>query len=288
MCLITADTKWSQLMSKSVLVIAAVLLAGLVGAASMFMGRQPDPTIGAEVDQYFDQSAAVEERVRALEAAVAQERNARQLLEEEMQILYAQIESLGEQREEQGEQQPTDAIAMRGFSDEMRQQRDAQLSQGRSTRLVDAGFSSDRAEWILKRESELQMEAMQARFDARRSGEPADPFDPAMNPAAALRAEIGDLEYEQYLRADNRPTAVAVGTVFESSPGQAAGLQRGDNITAYGGVRVFDAADLNREIMAGQAGESVVVEITREGMPMQVVLPRGPIGVSTGRFPRRR
>jgi S1-C subfamily serine protease len=109
-----------------------------------------------------------------------------------------------------------------------------------------------------------------------------------MNPAAALRAEIGDLEYEQYLRADNRPTAVAVGTVFESSPGQAAGLQRGDNITAYGGVRVFDAADPNREIMAGQAGESVVVEITREGMPMQVVLPRGPIGVSTGRFPRRR
>jgi hypothetical protein len=40
--------------------------------------------------------------------------------------------------------------------------------------------------------------------------------------------------------------------------------------------------------MLGEPGESVVVDITRDGIPMQLVLPRGPIGVSTGRLGGRR
>lgn len=275
-------------MSKHVLVVAAVLVAGLVGAASLFVGREPDPATGADADQYFDQSAALVERVRALEAAVAEERDARRLLEEELQILYAQIEGLGDRREEPDEQRPVDTVAMSGRFEEFRQRREDRGSQGGSAPLVEAGFSPDRAEWLLKRESELMMESMQARFDAQRSGEAADPFDPVLNPASALRAEIGDLEYEQYLQANNRSTAVAIGTVFESSPAQAAGLQAGDNIIRYGGTRVFNTNELNQQIMTGQAGESVVVDITRDGLPMQVVLPRGPIGVSTRRFPGRR
>ena len=275
-------------MNKGVLIAAAVLLVGLVAAASVYVVLEREPAISAGAGQYFDQSAALDERVNALEAAVAEERNARQLLEEELQILYAEIESLSEQREQQGEQRAADAVATRERIVELRQQRDARDAQSETTRLVDAGFAPDRAEWILQRESQLQMEAMQARFDARRSGEPADPYDAAFNPGAALRAEIGDLEYEQYLRANNRPTSVPIRGVLESSPGQAAGLQRGDTIVSYGGTRVFDVGDLNRQTMTGQAGESVIVDIVRDGVPMQVVLPRGPIGVTTGRFPGRR
>ena len=275
-------------MNKGVLIAAAVLLVGLVAAASVYVVLEREPAISAGAGQYFDQSAALDERVNALEAAVAEERNARQLLEEELQILYAEIESLSEQREQQGEQRAADAVATRERIVDLRQQRDARDAQSETTRLVDAGFAPDRAEWILQRESQLQMEAMQARFDARRSGEPADPYDAAFNPGAALRAEIGDLEYEQYLRANNRPTSVPIRGVLESSPGQAAGLQRGDTIVSYGGTRVFDVGDLNRQTMTGQAGESVIVDIVRDGVPMQVVLPRGPIGVTTGRFPGRR
>lgn len=275
-------------MNKGVLVVAAVLLAGLVAAASVLIGREPQPAIQASAAQYFDQSAAIDDRIRALEAAVAEERNARQLLEEELQVLYAEIEDLGEQRQQQGEPQPDIALALRERIDEIRQQRDGRNSEGGATRLVNAGFSPERAEWILQRESQLQMAAMQARFDARRSGEPADPTNPAFNFTAALRAEIGDAEYEQYLQANNRPTAVSIGGVLESSPGQAAGLQRGDAIVGYGGTRVFDVGELNELTMTGQTGESVVVDIVRDGVAMQVVLPRGPIGVTTGRFPGRR
>ncbi len=231
---------------------------------------------------YRDRSAAIEDRIRALEQAVAEERNARQLLEEELLALYAEIDALGtggESAEERGEGRIADSRQFRANAARVGSTRAS--VEGRVEALVGAGLSQDRAEWLVNREAELQFEAMQARFEARRSGEPLDRFDPAFNPGAALRAEIGDLEYEQYLEAYNRPTSVAVGSVLESSPGHAAGLQPGDQILSYDGQRVFNTYELTEQTMQGDPGESVVVDILRDGAPMQVVLPRGPIGITT-------
>ena len=99
---------------------------------------------------------------------------------------------------------------------------------------------------------------------------------------------MGDTEYESYLRANGRQTSISIATVLESSPGQRAGLQPGDQIVSYGGTRVFDVSDLNRQTMLGEPGESVVVDFMRDGVLMQVVMPRGPVGVSTSRCPGRR
>jgi hypothetical protein len=46
--------------------------------------------------------------------------------------------------------------------------------------------------------------------------------------------------------------------------------------------------ELTQQTMQGEPGESVVVDIVRDGAPMQIVLPRGPIGVATRRFSRGR
>jgi len=280
-------------MNKSVFAIGLVLLAGFAFAAYMLGARQSDPVATASVDpgSYFDQSAAIEDRIRALEFAVAEERNARQLLEDELQVLYAEIDELNDERsssDDGDEQRVAESTEIRERIEEFRQRRNGRDDEGRAARLVASGFAPDRAEWILQRESELQMEAMQARFDARRSGEPANPFDPSLNSNSALRAEIGDTEYEQYLQANNRSTTVSIGSILESSPAQSVGLQAGDQIVSYGGARVFDVSDLNQQTMLGEPGESVVVDITRDGIPMQVVMPRGPIGVSTGRDRGRR
>jgi C-terminal processing protease CtpA/Prc len=277
-------------MNKSVMAIVISLLVGFAAAAMVLAPREPEQaeTPSVDPDDYFDQSAATGDRIAALEAAVAEERNARQLLEEELQILYMEIEQLRDQRQSTEEQRVAAERENRERVQSFRQQRFGTSSDALVSRLVEAGFTPERAEWLQRRESELQMEVMQARFDARRSGEPMDPFDPAFNPASALRAEIGDSQYEQYLQASGRPTAVSVGSVLESSPGQRAGLQPGDQIVSYNGNRVFDVSDLNQQTMLGEPGESVVVDITRDGLPMQLVMPRGPIGVSTSRFPRRR
>ena len=280
-------------MNKSVILVGLVLLTGIAVATYMASAPQIEPVASSSIDpgDYFDQSAAMEDRILALEVAVAEERDARQLLEDELQILYAEIEHLSDQgsaSDDRDEQRLADSSEIRERIEEFRQRRNDQGDESRVERLIESGFAPGRAEWILQRESELQMEAMQARFDARRSGESMNPFDPSLNSNSALRAEIGDAEYERYLLANNRPTAVSIGSILESSPAQRVGLQSGDQIVSYDGTRVFDVSDLNQQTMLGEPGESVVVDITRDGMPMQVVLPRGPIGVSTGRDRGRR
>jgi predicted metalloprotease with PDZ domain len=278
-------------MKKSFLGMAFVLLAGFAVAAYVIVSPKTEPTVVSQLDpgDFFDQSAATEDRLQALEAAVSEERNARQLLEEELQALYEEIERLSDGNEGTEEESVAAVQSTREFVEERRRQfRGANTSESRESRLIEAGFSPGRADWITRRESELRMEAMQAQYDARRSGEPLDRSDPQMNPDAALRAEIGDAEYTQYLQANNRRTSVVIGSVFESSPGQTAGLQSGDEIVAYAGQRVFDTSDLNQQTMQGEPGQSVVVDIVRDGIPMQLVMPRGPIGVSTGRGLGRR
>lgn len=276
-------------MKKIVSIILGLLLAmGLALAAYMLNSPEERPGPASSVDPagYFDQSAATEERIRALEAAVAEERNARQLLEEELQILYAEIEQLSEARD--GDQQLAQGRSRELFEERARRTRPGDSAEDRAAMLVEAGFSPDRAEWIARRESELRMEAMQAQFDARRAGEPFNFFESRMQPDLALRTEIGDVEYEQYLEANGRPTSVTIGSVLESSPGQQAGLRSGDEIVRYDGQRVFSTQDLNQQTILGDAGESVVVDVMRDGVLMQVVLPRGPIGVTTSRrFGRR-
>jgi S1-C subfamily serine protease len=127
------------------------------------------------------------------------------------------------------------------------------------------------------------MQAMQARYDVRQSGGRYDPNDTRLNPGAILRSELGDTAYETYLEANGRSTAVSVNGVMQASPAQNAGLQVGDRIVGYDGKRVFSTGDLTAQTMNGTPGESVLVDIERDGAPMQIVLPRGPVGITSGR-----
>jgi C-terminal processing protease CtpA/Prc len=155
-----------------------------------------------------------------------------------------------------------------------------------STRLVDAGFSDADAERIERRLEELSVAAMEQRYEAMRSGEPQNIVDQMRDGSATLRAELGDADYERYLEATGRPTRVGVSTVLSSSAAESAGIQPGDQILAYGGERVFDVRELNQVLLEGEPGEPVVVDIERDGQPIQLVIPRGPLGISSG-FSRR-
>lgn len=122
------------------------------------------------------------------------------------------------------------------------------------------------------------MEALQAQYEARRDGRP----EPAGLGEGALRAELGDADYERFLEAMGRSTTVSVAGVLASSPAERSGLMPGDEIVAYNGRRVFDIAELNELTLGGATGESVVVDVRRNGQTFQLVLPRGPIGIWTG------
>ena len=130
------------------------------------------------------------------------------------------------------------------------------------------------------------MDSLRSRYEAERSGESLDWNQYRYAGGDALRAELGDADYERYLEANQRSTSITISSVIESSPAQSVGLQSGDEIVRYDGERVFSMTDLTRQTMQGQAGENVVIDIMRNGLPMQVVVPRGPVGITGGRRSR--
>ncbi|MDQ2640142.1 MAG: PDZ domain-containing protein [Pseudomonadota bacterium] len=146
-------------------------------------------------------------------------------------------------------------------------------------RLVAQGFTRERAEWIERRTQELEVQALNAQYEAQRSGRPVQG---AMDVESALRSELGDTDYERYLTATGRPTQVQVMDVLASSSAERSGLQPGDQIVSYAGTRVFDMRELNALTRDGSPGESVTMEVRRNGQTMQVQVPRGPLGLQGG------
>lgn len=257
----------------------------------------------------------LESRIDALERRLASEAAARRALSAELDALRGEIETVvasipddpaeADERttriarallrtaEGLNEEAPPGAAAPGSNPDEARARArrmppsPEELEQRRIQRFVEAGFTAARAEWIERRSAELQMQLLEAQYQAARSGDPASARAvPSVD--EALRAELGDAEYERFLEATGRPTRIGVRSVLPSSPAEQVGIQPGDQIVSYGGKRVFDMDDLNRLTFEGRPGETVVMEVVRDGQPLQLYVPRGPIGISgggRGRFP---
>lgn len=266
--------------------IAITAIAGLtVGAAFAILGgnREPPgspvsalPPLAISGHRAADQS--LERRVAELERALTVEREARQFLEDEIFLIARDVPTVisGEQLEAVGDEQLAERERFRARR-EGRQSREYRID-----RMLEAGIDHAKAEWILRRESELQFEALQIRYEAGRNGDINDFYSTRTDLRNMLRQEIGDSDYERYLSANGMGTNVVVSSVLDASPARAAGLRPGDRITRYNGKRIFSMTDVTEEIMLGTPGESIVLEFERDGLPMQVQLPRGPIGISGG------
>lgn len=270
--------------------LAIVLVLGLVGgfAVARFVPGPPDGAPGAPPPAAgVDASSGLAERVAELERAVSDERQARQVLEEEVFYLTSEIERLQAVTMPPGRSVPTGDLqpAAPDLVAGARRGRPANRdsSEARVARLVDGGFAPDRAEWIVQRESRFRMAMLEARHEAQRNGGPVEGFQEQMlEERQSFRADLGQADYERYLEATGRPTAVVVTSVMDTSPAQRVGLRPGDRIVSYGNMRIYSMSDLNRETLAGEAGETVFVQIERDGVPMQIALPRGPVGITGG------
>ena len=272
-------------MKKVSIAVGISLVAGFAATVIVLRAMDSGSTKQQSVvpTSQFDETAATEERIRALEVAVGEERQARQLLEDELFILFAEIDRLEAGGGNRDNSQVTGDGAEIEGTQIFERRRGDRSSVGQRDDLIAAGLAPDRADWILQRESELRYESMQARFEARNSGTSQDFFDAALNPESMLRAEIGDADYQMYLEGNNRPTSVSISNVMASSPGERAGLKSGDQIVSYDGRRVFSTWELVQQTMGGGGEGTVVVDLLRDGAPMQIVLPKGPIGVEVGR-----
>jgi len=267
------------ILSAGAAIAAAGYLAVRSGQVAGTSGQLPADTPA------FDASLPVAARVAALEKAVGEERLARQLLQEEVFYLTSELDRLSPPAAPGSRAAGEDPDAVETAESRAARRGDSRRDsrEGRREALIAAGFLPAQADWIAQREQELVMESLRARFDAERSGEPVDWQANRTMVTDSLREELGDADYERYLEGSGRSTRVAISSVIESSPAQAAGLMPGDEIVRYDGERVFSMDDLTRQTMTGEPGQNVVVDVMREGNLMQVVMPRGPVGITGGR-----
>jgi hypothetical protein len=270
-------------MLRTLLLIGAGLAAGLA-AAYWLAGSQP----AAEPTRSVDTTPAPSDlpgRVVELERQLGAEIEKRTTLEQRVVELGHELEDLhaaapaarsadADSPESPQAAAPEGAAQQRfarNFRRETPEQRVATLEEG--------GFAPDRAAWIEQRRSELTLQTMQAQY-AQRRGESVDPA--LLRPEQTLRSELGDADYEKYLEAEGRPTKVGVFNVLASSPAAKAGMQPGDQIVSYAGQRVFNMADLTNLTLQGTPGQSVTLEVQRNQETVQLVIPRGPIGIGGG------
>jgi C-terminal processing protease CtpA/Prc len=272
-------------MNKTILAIIASLAAGFAAGAWTTMEATPpatpvDPVAG------FDADASLEARIAALEQAISSERDARLVLEEQLHGLYAELERFDSPEMDEllrtlaeSSQAREQARAQQAVRRE-RGSRMQDMEEMRVGRLVAGGFTESRAQKILEFEDEARMAALQAEYEARRDGEEFDPWARAVDFQAVLRERLGDAEYEKYLTAQGSQASITVREVIGSSPANQAGLRPGDRILSYDGKRVFGMNDLKSLAFSGDPGEDVIVDIERNGQRMQLVLPRGPLGIT--------
>ena len=270
------------------------LAAGLVGGFALSaLLSEPLPSLQNEVTGIPDDTALVR-RIAALEARLEGVTATTAALNERLSALDIMptdgaAEAVPEADERRADRERSLSVALTG--DELPANLAERIAQGRGRRgepfnLVDrltgAGFSQTDAQHIETRIEELRVEAMQSRYEALRSGEPTSAAAGLGDSSTALRGELGDSDYERYLEAIGRPTRVGVTSVLSSSAAQTAGIQTGDEIVSYGGERVFDTRDLNALLLEGEPGEPVIVDVVRDGQPIQLVIPRGPLGITSG------
>jgi hypothetical protein len=282
--------------------IAAYLLAGIVVGVGFAWWKgigQAETGIGPGV--ISGENESVESRLRELETELALERFERQALADELALLKAAVEEMPagaagnfavnnirdqieNPRDPNNPDNPMADRIRERFPNGMPQTREefeAYQRQEQMDRFVAAGLTPDRAQWIMNREEELEMEVLQARYEATQDNASQQEIA-NINTASMLRKELGDADYAKYLEGQGRPSTINVREVLTNSPAQSAGLQPGDEIVSYNGQRVFDMSELNSLTYETRPGTSVAMQVVRDGQTMQVVVESGPIGISGG------
>lgn len=273
-------------MNRIAIAVAVSLLVGFAIGA-WIVGEEPAATEpeAQMATEFLGSDADSGERLQRLEQIIAEERDARIALEDTIAMLFEEmerIEGAGDQaaaarraEREQARTVRSSESGERGSIDWVRN-----YQERRVTRLIEGGFSEDEARRTLQQESEASFKAMKAVWEAQRNGENIDLLGLSGNPQSILRTEMGDDAYARYLEVQGQPTAVRISQVLSGSPGNDAGLQPGDQLVSYDGRRLFDVGDLRRQTMQGEPGQDVVIEIDRDGVRMQLTVPRGPIGIT--------
>lgn len=280
-------------------VTAAAALGVLAGYAAGTWQRAPGAGGGDPATAAQDRVTAAapdtpttargdQDELAALRTALEEERDRVALLEFEAEMLRSFVEAQSKEtaeapaataagRDEQGSLPgATTAGAERDWFDQ--------------DSLISRGIDAQRATWLEERFEELQMAELYLRDEAMRGGWVGTRRH--RDELRRLRADtfeaLGEEDYDLLLFAAGRNNRVVVKSVLKSSPAADVGIEPGDILERYGDEKIFTPLDLIEAPSKGDPDRSVPLVIVRDGEPVRVSLPRGPLGIRIApgrRFP---
>jgi hypothetical protein len=151
--------------------------------------------------------------------------------------------------------------------------------------LTRLGLSDSEVERLQEQWETYQMEWLSLRDDLNREGSESRlvKAERLAELESEIRLEVGDEDYDWLLFAAGKPNRVLVTDLISRSPGERAGLEKGDMILTYDGLKIFRPRDIVAAISMVEVGEPVWIEArTSSGEAKDVRIPAGPIGIKMG------
>ena len=150
--------------------------------------------------------------------------------------------------------------------------------------LVSAGVDPGIADDILRRISQQEFRRLELQNLLQRNTSSdtrlyRDELRELNKNKISLRSELGDDLYSRYLVVSGQNNRVKVRAVMADSPAELNGIQQDDVILNYGDRNILDHSDLRTATLEGDIGSFTNVTILRDGARMDLIVPRGTLGV---------
>ena len=268
-------------MKNSLLYLTIALILGFtLGMQFDFGNNQSETEKVLPPKQSISQDkTAISVDLTSIEQRLQNEIEARQKLESEVALLSELIENFDHQ--------------FNVFSDTEAEKTDDSPNESESSRqdetwfneqaLIDSGMEATQARMLKDFFEQQEMQGLYLRDQSIREAwdreKRRESFQALAEEESAFLEQLDEADYEAYLFASGQPNRVAISSVLESAQAGVAGIQTGDHILRYDNQRIYNGFDLRQATSAGTIGDTVTVEVERDGNVLEFYLERGPLGV---------
>ncbi len=278
-------------MQSPVIYISLALAVGVAVGVMIQNGFEtPDLTVNTSINNTatmagdgnsadeFDSARFVAD-IAELERLLQYEINARQELEKKFELLSQKGANFDSGSQSFLETESTESVSSDGESDVSTADRGWFNEQA----LIDSGMASSQASELKGHFEQLEMERLYLRDRSIRESWSREKYREAVqsldSKEGELENQLGESMYDSYLYASGRPNRVSVTSVFPSAQAGIAGIVSGDHIIRYDNQRIYNGFDLREATTGGNAGDTVALEVERDGKIIQLYLVRGPLGI---------
>ena len=278
-------------MQSPVIYISLALAVGVAVGVMIQNGFEtPDLTVTTSINKTatmagdgnsadeFDSARFVAD-IAELERLLQYEINARQELEKKFELLSQKGANFDSVSQSFLETESTESVSSDGESDVSTADRGWFNEQA----LIDSGMGSSQASELKGHFEQLEMERLYLRDRSIRESWSREKYREAVqslnSKESELENQLGESMYDSYLYASGRPNRVSVTSVFPSAQAGIAGIVSGDHIIRYDNQRIYNGFDLREATTGGNAGDTVALEVERDGKTIQFYLVRGPLGI---------